>query len=193
MWRQPASGSHTKNRLHPPCRAYSSSCLAGRPGAGGRDGVTSPSSWRLVSSRQTRGRRGSSGRVETPSTSSIRQPQLAVLLGRDAPALLSARAGAGLLQGLADRLVRHRLHHPQRHQPVGQQPQRPALVALGWGAAGQRDQPGLLLAVQPATIGARGRLAVDRGVQPRRDLAQADPGHGGRVDLQRGPDGGVGP
>ncbi|HZO67910.1 MAG TPA: hypothetical protein VFB74_23175, partial [Kribbellaceae bacterium] len=44
-----------------------------RPGASGRGGLTWPSSWRLVSSRQTCGRRGSSGRVETASTSSIRQ------------------------------------------------------------------------------------------------------------------------
>jgi len=48
-------------------------------------------------------------------------------------------------------------------------------------------------AVQPATILARGRLAVHRSLQPGRDRAHADPGHGGRVDLQRGPDGGVGP
>jgi hypothetical protein len=82
---------------------------------------------------------------------------------------------------------------PQRHQPIGQQPQGPALVALGWGAAGQRDQLGLLGPVQAAAVGARGRFAVDRGVQPGRDVVQADPGHGGRVDLQCGPDGGVGP
>jgi hypothetical protein len=85
-----------------------------RPGATGRGGVISASSWRLVSSRQTWGRRGSSGRVEPPSTSSMRQPNSASCSGGDAPGLPSATACAGLLQGLADRLVRHRLHHPQR-------------------------------------------------------------------------------
>jgi hypothetical protein len=33
--------------------------LAGRPGTSGRGGLTSPRSWRLVSSRHTWGRRGS--------------------------------------------------------------------------------------------------------------------------------------
>ena len=74
---------------------------------------------------------------------------------------------------MTDRLVRHRLHDLELDQPIGQQPQRPALVALRWRAAPQRDQPRLLLPVQPTAVLARGRFAVHRGVQPRRDVVEA--------------------
>src|SRR5215207_9456279 len=48
--------------------------------------------------------------------------------------------------------MREVLDHLQGDQPLGQQPQRPALATLGWGAAGQRDQAGLLLPIQLAAV-----------------------------------------
>jgi hypothetical protein len=59
-------------------------------------------------------------------------------------------------------------------------------VALRRGAARQRGQAGLLLAVEPTAVLARGRLAVQRRVQAGRDVLLADAGDGGG-------DGGVGP
>jgi hypothetical protein len=50
----------------------------------------------------------------------------------------------------------------QLDQPLGQQPQRPADAPLGWRAAGQRDQAGLLLAVELAAVFALGCLGVQR-------------------------------
>ena len=89
--------------------------------------------------------------------------------------------------------MRDRIHHLQLDQPVGQQPQRPALAALGRGAARQRDQVGLLLAVELAAVLAFGCLAVHGGLQPFGGVLLAHPGHRGVVDLQRGGDRPVGP
>jgi hypothetical protein len=89
--------------------------------------------------------------------------------------------------------VREVLDDLQGNQPLSQQPQRPALVPLGWGAAGQRDQAGLLLPIKLAAVLARRRLAVHRGVQPAAGVLLAHPGHRGVVDLQRRGDRPVGP
>lgn len=45
---------------------------------------------------------------------------------------------------------------------VAEEPERPPRAALGWVAAGQRDQPGLGLAVDLSLIGPVGGFAVDR-------------------------------
>jgi hypothetical protein len=99
----------------------------------------------------------------------------------------------GLLQDLPDRLVRDRIHDLQLDQPLGQQPQRPPLAALGWGAARQDDQVGLLLPIQPAAVLALRRLAVHGGPQLPGGVLLTHPGHGGVVNLQRGGDRPVGP
>jgi hypothetical protein len=54
------------------------------------------------------------------------------------------------------------LDHLELHQPIGQQPQRPALAPFRRRAARQRHQAGLLLPVQPAAILARGRFCGTR-------------------------------
>src|SRR4029453_1500521 len=41
--------------------------------------------------------------------------------------------------------------------------------------------------------GGAGGVGYTPTPHPRRDVLHADPGHGGGIDLQRGPDGGVGP
>ena len=48
------------------------------------------------------------------------------------------------------------LHHLQLDQAFTQQPQRPPLAPLGWGAARQRDQAGLLLPIELAAVLALG-------------------------------------
>jgi hypothetical protein len=63
----------------------------------------------------------------------------------------------------------------------------------GGGAAGQRDQAGLLLTVELAAVFALGWLGVQRGVQPGGGVVLAHPGHGGGGDLQRLGDHLVGP
>jgi hypothetical protein len=81
----------------------------------------------------------------------------------------------------------------QGDQPFGQQPQRPACVTLGRGAACQRDQAGLLLPIELAAILECGRFAVQGGVQPGGGVLLAHPGYGRGVDLQCYGDRSVGP
>jgi len=57
--RQPRSGSQTRNRLYTPQRSYSIILARRLVRAAWQQRVTSASSWRLVSSRQPYGQRGS--------------------------------------------------------------------------------------------------------------------------------------
>ncbi len=59
------------------------------------------------------------------------------------------------------------LHDLQRHDPLGQQFQRPAHTPLGLRATGNRDQLGLILAVEhPFDAGTNLLLALQRRVEP---------------------------
>ena len=59
------------------------------------------------------------------------------------------------------------LDHLSGHGLVGQEPERPAGMACGWGTAPQCDQPCLPLAIQQGTPGGIGRLLpVEGGLKP---------------------------
>jgi hypothetical protein len=78
-------------------------------------------------------------------------------------------------EGLADRLVADRVHDLQLHDLVRQQPQAPVGEPLGWWPQPQRDDLGLLLAVE--RLGARrvlAGLAVESDLKAQRHEPLAD-------------------
>ncbi len=59
--------------------------------------------------------------------------------------------------------MRHRVHHLQPDEFVGQQPQRPALPPGGWFTAGEGDEVRLGRPVEAPGIDPVRRLAVQPG------------------------------
>src|SRR3954447_19739547 len=95
------------------------------------------------------------------------------------------RRQALFFERLAHRLVAEFRYDLQLHHPFGQEPQRPALLALGRPRAGQRHQLGLLRTVQLARVNAWARPGPQRRLQPLLNKALPHPPNRAHADPYR--------
>src|SRR5262249_25508603 len=119
--------------------------------------------------------------------------ELAALLGRDAPAFGEPGLQAVLLQHTADGLVRDAVNVAQLHCLARRQSQGPTPSADGRWRAGKRDQVGLLVPVELASILTTRRAVAERVLQSRLGEPLADALHRRPTHIQRGGDSPVGP
>src|SRR6478735_824827 len=93
---------------------------------------------------------------------------------------------SAFFQCLSHGLVRERVDVLQLDHASGQQAQRPAPALDGWGGAGQRNQLGLLLAIELALIKPLADpVRAESGLQALQDEALPQALHGRDANIQR--------